>query len=176
MSSSLLKSLALGAALIAIPAEASRVETVFLNSTRAQVERIIDGDTFDATLMDPYATPVRIRIKGIDCPESRVNPKCIKRNGSKRACQNNEVPRGLEAKKYAASQLNNQTITLETGLEGDNKNIFEQEVRDGERGRILAYIKKMNGKDYGLGSIEAGYCENNDRFPHKRKSVYKAAE
>ena len=43
-----------------------------------QINKVIDGDTFDATLFCremPLCTNIRIRIMGINCPELRANCK-----------------------------------------------------------------------------------------------------
>jgi len=129
------------------PTESVRLD----DGDEATVECIVDGDTFDARLNDGRL--LRIRLWGVDCPESRENEKCMK-NGAA-SCQA-EIQRGKKAKELTKQLLAGGKITLK----GPFANI---------KNRKQAYVI-INGKDLGLTLI--GSCQCEDEYKHKRKSEY----
>jgi len=144
-------------------------KTVTAEEQRKKVKWVIDGDTFK--VCDEGDTckrneQISIRIKGLECPESR-----------KQACKNKPdadcedfIPQGKKAKKVAIKTLKNQMVTLQaTGSDGK----FES----GGKGRKLAFVKMPDGSDFGLTMIEKGLCyDYNFRYPHDRHAEYTAAQ
>ena len=127
-----------------------------------RVVKIVDGDTVKVRL-DENAQLVTVRLRGIDCPESRHNNKC-ERDGKagRRGCAW-QVPRGKRATKMAEQILARRKVTLECG----------GKCSRGGYGRELRYLKLEDGRDYGLEMIRRGLCEDfSYRYPHKRSQAY----
>jgi len=122
------------------------------NNQEAEVICVVDGDTFDVRLKDGRS--LRIRLWGVDCPESRRNSKCMK-NGQK-ACQS-EVQRGKKAKKLTKKLLDGKRVILQ----GPFANI---------KNRKQAYVI-VRGKD--LGKTLIGSCQCHEEYRHKRKAEYR---
>ena len=134
-----------------VPTESVRLE----DGDTAEVICIVDGDTFDVRLNDGRI--LRIRLWGVDCPESRENEKCM-RNGSD-ACQS-EIKRGKKAKSLTKNLLAGGKITLK----GRFANIKK---------RKQAYVL-VDGRDLGLTLI--GTCQCEAEYDHQRKSEYEKAQ
>jgi len=98
------------------------------------VTRVIDGDTFVAK--DASGTEIRVRLIGIDAPESRRS-------------RNQEVEVfGQESKEYL------------TRLIGNSKVILRQDVNPRDRfNRVLAYVYLKNGTFVNATMIEGGYAQ-----------------
>lgn len=138
-----------------------------INAVRARVEWIDDGDTFKATVLNSRET-IKVRVLGIDCPESSANSKCIRENGSKAACEKNEVLLGKKALHEGINRLKGQTVGLQTPAGTQSKDHY---------GRTLAYVQTEGGSDYGLHMIQKGFCEDfGYRYPHPRQPEYEAAQ
>jgi endonuclease YncB( thermonuclease family) len=130
----------------------------------AEVVRVVDGDTLE---VDTRASArVRVRLLGIDCPESHPNEKCVRQGlqgGDGCAAQ---VPRGRAATRRAKDLVAGRRVTLEP--DG-----FEQYDR---YGRLLAYVRLENGADLGLELLREGFCADySATFPHPRASTYRQA-
>jgi len=129
---------------------------------RATVECIVDGDTFDVRLKDDRI--LRIRLWGVDCPESREEIEKCSRKG-KEKCQE-EVGRGKVAKELTRQLLEGATVTLE----GKFENI---------KHRKQAYVI-VDGKDFGKmllgicvedGGRKGSVCE--EKYSHEKKREYR---
>jgi len=118
------------------------------NTYTAKVVRIIDGDTFEATVGGKLH---KIRLMGIDTPES-------KKKGTPVECY------AKEAEQKLTELIDNKTITLET--EG---------IPYGMYGRIIAYAE-VDGIDIGKTLIKEGYAEVYTKSPFERMDEYRAAE
>ena len=127
----------------------------------AKVAKVIDGDTLDLTL--PDGRTFRLRVRGIDCPESKANPKC--RRGGAAKCRA-EVPRGQEATVRARAMA----------AAGASVRIEGPAGRD-RYGRALGYVRLPDGRDFGLALVQAGLClDYSKRYPHPRSEAYRAAQ
>jgi micrococcal nuclease len=114
------------------------------------VERVADGDTI--TVITPNQTKLRIRMFGIDAPET---PKGIKFQGQ---------PYGPEAEAYLKQLVEGKRVTVE--------------IYEADRYRRLLSTIFLDGKDINLAMIEAGLAEV-DRGPESGnpyKPQYQAAE
>lgn len=120
---------------------------------KAQVNRVVDGDTLEVLLDNKKQ---KIRVIGIDTPEV-VDPRrpvqCF----------------GKEASNYAKELLNGQTVYLEAdNTQGDRDNYK----------RLLRYVWIDNGQvDFGKQMIGKGYAhEYTYNLPYKYRESYKDAE
>jgi micrococcal nuclease len=111
------------------PAHAS--ETV--STTSGVVDRVIDGDTVDV-LLATGGDPVRVRILGIDTPET-VDPDAPVQ------CW------GPEASAWAHQQLDGTTITLTADPVADDTD---------RHGRLLRYVLLPDGSNYSVRAAETG--------------------
>lgn len=138
-------------------------------SQKAVVTKIADGDTFTACLMPEMSGSVRIRVLGIDCPESKENAKC-KRDGKEgRMDCKTQVPLGKKATSIAQQLLLKKTVRLESPKRDGN---FERDVF----GRVLAYVRLENGEDFGLHMVKQAHCEDYAwKYPHPRGKEYAKA-
>ena len=133
-------------------------------SQTALVVRVYDGDTF---LLKTDNGNKKVRLLGIDCPESYKNDKC-NRDGmqGRNGCQW-QIPHGKRAKKQAIKLLKDKTV----GLECDGK------CKSDHYGRLLRYVRLPNGNDIGLLLIKKGLCEDFSwKYPHPRQDRYREAQ
>ena len=130
-----------------VPTESVRLE----DGDEAIVECVVDGDTFDVRIKDGRL--LRIRLWGVDCPESREDKKCMK-NGEA-SCQA-EMVRGKKAKELTRSLLAGAKVTLH----GKYANIKK---------RKQAYVA-IGGKDLGMTLIRSCQCE--EKYDHPKKKEY----
>lgn len=120
------------------------------------VTRVIDGDTVDTE-------HARVRVLGIDCPESKPNRKCKK--DKKRPCAW-QIPHGKAATERATELLQGQHITLECG----------DTCKLDYYNRALRYIRLDDGRDLGLVLVQEGLCVDYTKYPHARTQEYRAAQ
>lgn len=128
-----------------------------------------DGDTIHGCLMPEGRDLIKIRLKGIDCPESRYNKKC-EREGRRggMGCEK-QIPLGQKAKRRAEKLMLNHTIKLESTR---GHNYFEKD----HYGRVLSYIRLENDEDFALEMIGDGYCRAYSfGRNHPRKRDYERA-
>lgn len=136
----------------------ARSRSFVSDGARAYVDKITDGDTLVVRVADQK---VKVRVLGIDCPESHRNPKCEQAGRSGRPGCAEQIPRGLKAAQRAAELMKHQTVTLEGPISRDRN------------GRTLAYIRLPDGRDYGLLTIREGLCEDYGwKYPHPRMGTY----
>ncbi|MBF0189275.1 MAG: thermonuclease family protein [Magnetococcales bacterium] len=121
-----------------------------LHAERTQqvmVKRVIDGDTF---LVDRN---LRIRVLGIDTPE-------LGRNGLA------DDPYAAEAMRRTRDLIDGRSVTL----------VFDQQGMD-DYGRILAYVKLIDGRDLGEILLDEGLAMTYVRSPNlSRVEEYLARE
>lgn len=125
-----------------------------LDGRNAYVEKVVDGDTLTVRV---DGRRVKIRVLGIDCPESHPNEKCARdgREG-RRGCRE-QVPLGRQAARRAAQLLKHRTVTLEGPTKTD---LYD---------RTLAYVRLPDGRDFGAVMIAEGLCEDFGwKHPHPR--------
>lgn len=102
--------------------------------TPCKVVRVMDGDTFTCTLKN--GEEIKVRLIGVDTPESRVNPK-LERDVQKSGLQREEVLRmGKTAAEFTKKLLPEGEIVY-----------LEQDVQKTDRyGRVLAYVWLKDGR------------------------------
>lgn len=130
---------------------------------RADVLEVFDGDTLKVRFVRTGDVR-RIRIKGIDCPESSEEvDKCWSGEDLIDIPCEKQVPLGKRATTYAKGLLADETVELES----------YSEFNEGEHGRTLAYVRTPDGRDYGLESVKKGYCKDSGvRYGHPRDDTY----
>lgn len=137
---------------------------------KVYVERVVDGDTFVARLGRKREHQVKIRVLGIDTPESRKGKKVLedaKRAGSS---VEQQLSLGRQAKARAVALLESHHVVLE-GPKGNKP------IKRDVYGRFLAYVRLKDRKDYGLVLIEEGLAEDFGwKYPHPRKAAYQKAQ
>ncbi len=121
------------------------------HGARAQVVRVIDGDTIEIDIPDPREDrPVtRLRLWGVDCPELA------------KADQPAE-PFADEAAALTRSLADGQVILLR----------LESHRTRGEYGRLLAHVDLPDGSSLNEALLSGGYAEADDRWPHSLLGRY----
>lgn len=133
------------------------------------VTDVKDGDTVHGCLMPEGREKIKIRLKGIDCPESRYNAKCEREGRQGGMTCEEQVPLGQKAKRRAETLMYNKTIKLESTK---GRSYFEKD----HYGRILSYIRLNNNDDFALEMIKGGYCKAHSfGHRHPRKERYERA-
>lgn len=131
-----------------------------LEGRQAYVDKVIDGDTLEVRV--DGGRRVRVRVLGIDCPESHANEKCARDGRQGRMGCDAQVPLGLKASRRAAELLKHRAVTLEGPIKSD---LY---------GRTLAYIRMDDGRDFGAVMIREGLCEDFGwKYPHPRTPQYR---
>lgn len=122
--------------LLCLAPGALAAESIIAGPLAAQVERVIDGDTFEArvAVRIDQEVVVSIRLADVDAPEL-----------SRAACPA-EKERALKAKAFTAGFLSGRAIL--TGIRHDKY-----------AGRALAYVANDSGADLGEALIAAGLAE-----------------
>ena len=122
------------------------------NDQSYQVVSVIDGDTIKVLQGGEIAT---VRLVGIDAPETKYSER-------------GEECYGEESMREAAELLEDSYVTLE--LDGT------QASKD-KYGRILAYVRMEDGRDFGQVMIEGGFAqEYTYDNPYQHQQTYQMAE
>ena len=121
------------------------------HGVRAQVVRVIDGDTIEIDIPDPREDrPVtRLRLWGVDCPELA------------KADQPAE-PFADEAAAQTRSLADGQVIALR----------LESHRTRGEYGWLLAHVELPDGSSLNEALLAGGYAKVDDRWPHSLLGRY----
>jgi len=119
-----------------------------------RVTYVVDGDTFDVE-MDNGGGKVRVRLWGVDCPETRKVKKCTKKGNA--ACEK-ENEQGKDVKAIVQNMLDGARVTLEPPFEKNGN-------------RTLAYVRLSNGEDLSRKLIESCLCHS--EYKHQRKQEYR---
>jgi len=115
-----------------------------------RVERVIDGDTLIISALDDNGKPTRIRLWGVDTPET-VKP-------------NHKVDHfGPEASQFARIMCEGKVVRI--GLDPDRSS------RD-RYGRLLAYIILPDGRMLNRLLIERGFGYFDPRYKHRYYSEF----
>lgn len=148
---SLLLSLLIGLAIIGWQWWSTDRGPYVAERTQAEVVRVADGDT--VTVRDITGHEIKVRILGIDTPET-VHPS------KPDECY------GPEASAYAKKTLTG-TVVLAYSSTGDTTDRY---------GRTLAYVELLDGTDYGRRAVELGYARLYDGEKHDRQDRYQRAQ
>ena len=128
-----------------IPGYRSPKKPPFLHGkeVRGKVKCIVDGDTFDVQLENGKS--VRVRLWGVDCPESNTNRKCM-RNGRSECRQ--EIKRGKRASKQVRQILS------------ENRNVTLNPPYKNNGNRLLSYVEMKGGIDLGRKRIDTSHSSS----------------
>ena len=114
------------------------------------VNEVIDGDTLDVDIPDGKFPDTRVRLLGVDTPETK-HPRV------------GLMYYGPEASAFAAEKALGQTVTLRLDTVGD--------IRD-RYGRLLAYVVLPDGAVLNEQLIEQGFGYAYLSFPHGDSQKY----
>jgi len=111
-----------------------------------KIINVVDGDTFDAVF--PNGTIGRIRLLGVDCPETtpEMNKKYEYDNITDLECL---ASYGLESTCFAEEWLSNKIVYIRFDSSAGFKGCY---------GRWLAYVFLLNKTDFGEQLIKKGYA------------------
>ena len=149
---------------------AARPPSKIPHKQKVYVERVIDGDTVVARLGRRREHRIKVRVLGIDTPESRRGKKVradARRTGSS---VEKQLSLGRQARERAVALLEAHHVVLEAP---DPKRAIKRDVY----GRFLAYVRLKDRRDYGLLLIKEGLAEDFGwKYPHPRKDAYVKAQ
>jgi micrococcal nuclease len=120
--------LAVGCAPTALAAASAEIE--------ATVTKVVDGDTVHAT--DNRGTTIKVRVLGVDTPETRDPRKPVQ-------CY------GPEATAFATAMLQGQRVTLVADATQDRVDRYK---------RALFYVRLPDGRDYSVEAARAGMARS----------------
>jgi micrococcal nuclease len=141
---------------------AALASTALAETKPLTVEKVIDGDT---VYLDDQGETVKVRLLGIDCPESRAVSKCgTWREGL--SCKD-EIKLGKRAGARTKELLPLKTPVTMVTPPKNKKDRY---------GRTLGYVMLPDGRDVGLELVKDGLCKEwSDRYPHPRQDEYRDA-
>ena len=116
------------------------------------VNEVIDGDTLDIDIPDGKFPDTRVRLLGVDTPETKHPTVGL-------------MYYGPEATVFATEKALGQTVTLRLDTIGD--------IRD-RYGRLLAYVILPDGTVLNAELIKEGYGYAYLSFPHSESMLYEA--
>ena len=118
------------------------------------VVKVVDGDTLDIDIPDGNFSDTRIRLWGVDTPETK-NPRT------------GRMYFGPEASQFVTEAAMGKRVTIH--LERDRK------TRDKYR-RLLAYVQLPDGRFLNEALLSEGYAYADLRFKHSLYNKYKQLE
>lgn len=119
------------------------------DGTAHKVLRVVDGDTAE---IDTYTGPLKIRVIGIDTPETVHPSKPVEQGGP-------------EATARARELLEGQTVVIH--YDPDPKH-----DRWDKYGRLLVYLELPDGRDFGLAMVTEGHAIVYTKYPFSRQASY----
>lgn len=125
------------------------------DGVKANVIRVIDGDTFVVDLPDSSqrSSSTRVRVWGIDAPEMGRPDKPAE-------------PLALDATALARELLEGRTVVL----------AIERSRIRGRWGRLLAHVRLDNGDLFAMDMLRAGLVRADTRWPHRWLAEFDHAE
>ena len=118
---------------------------LFSEYEQCRLLRIVDGDTI---VVEYKGKSERVRLTGIDTPETLANAKALRDAEKSKGDVNTIIQQGERAKAFAESLLAGEEILF-----------LEFDVRDRDRyGRILAYVYLADGRMVNELMLKAGYA------------------
>ncbi len=118
------------------------------------VVKVVDGDTIDINIPDANYPHTRIRLWGVDTPETEKSP-------------GGEMYFGNEASEFTKNLVLGKTVAVYLD-EGNNTR--------GKYGRLLAYVQLPNGRYLNELLLSEGYAYADLRFDHSFYNKYKLLE
>jgi micrococcal nuclease len=116
---------------------------------RFYVTYVVDGDTLDIDCKDGLDDTTRIRLWGVDTPETVKEGTPVQHFGP-------------EASEFAKKYAQGKTVKLA---------LVDTETRD-RHGRLLAYVTLPDGRMLNRVLIETGHGYADPRFPHPRQREF----
>ncbi|PKB64301.1 MAG: hypothetical protein BZY82_11550 [SAR202 cluster bacterium Io17-Chloro-G3] len=130
-----------------------------LKRSKAQVTRIIDGDTFEVVLEDGSSDMVRLL--GVDTPETNGQNKPHEYGTiTNTACLDKW---GAQATSFAFNLLQSRSVTLQGDKVADERGFYN---------RLLAYVK-VGGQDFGSLLLAQGYARVYEEGESSKKQEYR---
>jgi len=118
-----------------------------------RVVRVVDGDTLDVDHPDGGAPTTRVRLLGVDTPETVRPGHPVEHYGP-------------EASAFLKRQAAGRSVRLR---------LDRARMRD-RYGRLLAYVERPGGEDINLAIIATGHGYADPRFRHRRNREYRRAQ
>ena len=115
------------------------------------VVNVIDGDTFDIDIPDGQSEHTRIRLLGIDTPETKSE-------------QTGEMFFGPEAAEFTKKSALGKSVTVYLDAPNPTR---------GKYGRLLAYVKLQDGGFLNELLLTEGYAYADSRFSHSFYNKYR---
>lgn len=119
------------------------IQVAHSTSTNAAVIHVVDGDTIDATLDSEPTTKYRIRLLGVNTPETvdpRKTVECF----------------GKQASDFSKSKLSSKRVRLESDPQADERDKYD---------RLLRNVYLEDGTDFNAMLVEQGYAYAYLSFP-----------
>lgn len=114
------------------------------NNKNFRVHRVIDGDTIDLDTPDANRPYTRVRLWGVDTPETKAPGKPI-------------AYFGPQATAFAEKMVASQTVTIE----------IEPENSRGKYGRLLGFVYTSDGKMLNEELLRSGHAYADGRWRHR---------
>jgi micrococcal nuclease len=124
------------------------------NGNNFLVVKVVDGDTIDINIPDANHPHTRIRLWGVDTPETEKSP-------------GGEMYFGKEASEFTKDLVLGKTVTIYLDP-GNNTR--------GKYGRLLAYVQLPSGQYLNELLLTEGYAYADSRFDHSFYNKYKQLE
>ncbi len=121
------------------------------HSKSFDVATVIDGDTLDIDVPDGQSQKTRIRLLGIDAPETGFG-------------DNIEMYFGAESTEFAKELAGGKTVTVFLDETGETR---------GKYGRLLAYVQLPDGRFLNEVMLTEGFAYADLRFSHSLYNSYK---
>ena len=118
------------------------------------VVNVVDGDTFDIDISDGDNKRTRIRLRGVDTPETK-NPKV------------GVMYFGPEAAEFVKELTLGKEVTVYLDAEHESRGYY---------GRLLAYVKLADGRFLNEVLLSEGYAYAEVRFKHSLYHKYQQLE
>lgn len=119
-----------------------------------EVARVVDGDTLDIAVSDGENATTRVRLLGIDAPETH-------------APDDRPAHFAIEAAAFARGQLSGRRVTVHLEEDGRTR---------GHYGRLLAYVVLPDGTVLNEQLLAEGYAYADLRFRHGFYHKYRQLE
>lgn len=120
------------------------------NQKEFTVVKVVDGDTLDIDIPDANYKTTRIRLWGVDTPETAKSPK-------------GEMYFGSEASQFTKDTVLDKRVIV----------IMNQNAKPRDKyGRLLAYIKMPDGRILNEELISNGFAYADTRFKHPDYEKY----
>ena len=115
-----------------------------------RVVKVVDGDTVDIDIADGEYATTRVRLLGVDTPETK-NPKT------------GPMYFGEEANSFTEDMVLDRQVTILIDTVSDERDRY---------GRLLAYVKLDDGRVLNAELVAAGFGYADLRFDHSRYDKY----